>query len=112
MRTRQYYTYIMASRSQVLYIGMTNDLERRVWEHKHGNVPGFTKQYRVTRLVYYEAYGRPIHAIEREKQLKGWRREKKIALIEAENPRWLDLSAGWFEVEEEERGGAGAAAPS
>lgn len=111
MRKRQHYTYIMASRSQVLCIGMTNDLERRVWEHKHGEGPGFTKRYRVTRLVYYEVYERPIHAIEREKQLKAWRREKKVALIEAENPRWLDLSGGWFGPEDEERGGAETAPP-
>ena len=86
----------MASKSRVLYIGVTNDLERRVYEHKHGLAEGFTKRYHVARLVSYEAYGRPIDAIEREKQLKVWRREKKVALVEAENPRWIDLSMGWF----------------
>ena len=100
MRKRQYYVYILESRSGVLYIGMTNDLAHRVWQHKHGDLPAFTRKYRVTRLVYYETCDRPIHAIEREKQLKRWRREKKMALIDKENPRRLDLSAGRFSPEE------------
>jgi putative endonuclease len=79
---KQYYIYIMASVSGVLYIGMMNDLLRRVWEHKQGLNSGFTKEFHVKKLVYYEYTGDVHSAIEREKQLKKWRREKKIALIE------------------------------
>jgi putative endonuclease len=85
----QYYVYIMTNRSvTTLYTGVTNDLERRVYEHKHGLVNGFTKRYNVTRLVYYEATDDVRSAIEREKQLKGWLRQRKVALIESVNPRW------------------------
>ena len=87
-----YFVYIMASRSRTLYTGVTNDLVRRVNEHKHGHIPGFTMKYRVTRLVYYEATPSISVAIGREKQIKAWRREKKVALIEATNPCWDDLS--------------------
>jgi putative endonuclease len=88
----QYYVYIMTNRSvTTLYTGVTNDLERRVYEHKHGLVNGFTKRYKVTRLVYYEATDDVRSAIEREKQLKGWLRQRKVALIESVNPRWRDL---------------------
>lgn len=90
-----YYVYIMASVSRVLYIGVTNGLERRVFEHQHKLVAGFTSKYNVTRLVYYEDFGDIRDAIAREKQLKGWRREKKITLIESLNPKWRDLSADW-----------------
>lgn len=89
----KYYTYIMASRSRVLYVGMTNNLERRVYEHKTGCTDGFTKRYNVSRLVWYEAFDRPQDAIAREKQLKGWRRSKKVALIESANPEWRDWAA-------------------
>jgi len=92
---KQYSVYILASKSRVLYIGVTNDLERRLFEHKQKLVPGFTSQYNVTRLVYFEDYGDIRDAIAREKQLKGWRREKKTVLIEAMNPQWRDLSEGW-----------------
>ena len=88
-----YFVYIMSSRSRTLYTGVTNNLERRVNEHKHGRIPGFTAKYRVTRLVYYEATPNVSAAIEREKQIKSWRREKKVALIETPNPGWDDLSA-------------------
>jgi putative endonuclease len=98
---KQWYVYILTNNSSTLYVGVTNDLERRVYEHKQKLVPGFTSQYNVSQLVYYEVYDRPIDAIEREKQLKNWRREKKVALIRAENPRWLDLAADWFGDEEE-----------
>jgi putative endonuclease len=91
IESRKYYIYIMASVSGVLYIGMTNDLLRRVWFHKHGLVDGFTKEYHVKKLVYYEATEDVRSAIEREKQLKKWRREKKVALIEKMNPNWKDL---------------------
>ena len=88
----QYFVYMMASRSGVLYIGVTNDLNRRVGEHKEGLVPGFTKKYKVHRLVYYEVTGDIRAAIAREKQIKRWRREKKVGLIEGTNPDWKDLS--------------------
>ena len=99
MVKKQWYVYIMTNNSSTLYVGVTNDLERRVYEHRHKLVPGFTSRYNITQLVYYEAYGRPVHAIEREKQIKRWRREKKIALIRSQNPRWLDLAADWFDDE-------------
>lgn len=76
-----YYTYILASRSRVLYVGITNNLERRVAEHKTGEIPGFTKQYRVNQLVWFEEFPTATQAIEAEKRIKGWTREKKIALI-------------------------------
>jgi putative endonuclease len=91
----QYFVYIMASRSRVLYVGVTNDLQRRVWEHKNHAVAGFTDRYNVTRLVYFEEGASAIDAIAREKQIKGWRRAKKVALIESMNPAWADLSAQW-----------------
>jgi putative endonuclease len=90
-----FYTYIVASRTHALYIGMTNDLERRVVEHREGKVPGFSAQYRCNRLVSFERYASAGSAIQREKQLKGWRRSKKLALIERENPTWIDLSEEW-----------------
>jgi putative endonuclease len=88
----QYYVYIMASRSGVLYAGVTNDISRRVGEHKEGQIPGFTKRYRVNRLVYYESFQDVNAAIAREKQIKSWRREKKGKLIEATNRDWNDLA--------------------
>jgi putative endonuclease len=89
--TRQYFIYIMASVSGVLYIGVTNNLVRRVSEHKQGWARGFTRQFHVKKLVYFEETGDVRSAIEREKQLKKWRREKKVALIEVTNPYWKDL---------------------
>ena len=89
-----YYVYIFASRSRNLYVGVTRDLDRRTFEHKNKLVRGFTSRYNIHRLVYYEIYGTVVSAIAREKELKGWRREKKIALIERENPTWDDLSEG------------------
>jgi putative endonuclease len=88
----RYFIYILASQSGVLYTGVTNDLNRRIGEHKEGRVPGFAKKYRVERLVYYEAMGDINAAIAREKQIKRWRREKKVALIETINPGWDDLA--------------------
>jgi putative endonuclease len=93
---KTYYVYIMASRSRTLYTGVTSNLERRVSEHQRQLVPGFTSRYRVERLVYYETYGDIRAAISREKRIKGWRREKKLALIRSMNPGWSDLSEGWF----------------
>jgi putative endonuclease len=94
---REYYVYIMTNQSRTLYIGVTNDLKRRVYEHKHKLVSGFTQKYNLTLLAYYESTPDVRSAIEREKQLKGWLRAKKIALIESANPEWRDLSAGWIE---------------
>ena len=93
---REYFVYIMSNRSKTLYVGVTNNLERRVYEHKHGLIEGFTTRYRVTRLVYYETTGDVSAAIEREKQIKGWLRRKKVALIESMNPEWDDLSETWY----------------
>ena len=87
-----YHAYILASSSGVLYTGVTNNLERRVMEHKQEICDGFTKKYEVTRLVYFEAFGDVRDAISREKQIKRWRREKKLALIREMNPRFRDLS--------------------
>ncbi|HEX9596994.1 MAG TPA: GIY-YIG nuclease family protein, partial [Anaerolineales bacterium] len=87
--SRKYYVYMMASHSGTLYVGVTNDLERRVLEHKQGLSPGFTKKYEVTRLLYFEEFGDIYEAIEREKEIKRWRRAKKIALFEKSNPDWL-----------------------
>jgi putative endonuclease len=87
-----YSVYIVASVSRTLYIGITNDLRRRVYEHKTGMIRGFTSKYKVNRLVYFELADTPEAAIAREKQLKGWVRRRKVALIEAENPEWDDLS--------------------
>ena len=91
-----YYVYMLANYyNTVLYIGVTNDLNRRLYEHKNNLVPGFTSKYRVHKLVYFETTGDVRVAIEREKQLKGWTRAKKEALIAKENPMWRDLSEGW-----------------
>ena len=87
----------MTNRSGTLYTGMTNDLKRRAYEHKHKLVEGFTKKYRLFRLVYFEETPSVRAAIEREKQIKGWSRKKKIALIESVNPCWDDLGRSWFE---------------
>ena len=95
MREHNYRVYIMASKSRVIYIGMTNNLGRRVYEHQHDLIDGFSKRYRCHRLVYFESYDRVENAIAREKQLKRWNRAKKIFLIERLNPTWEDLSAEW-----------------
>jgi putative endonuclease len=92
---REYFVCILASKSGVVYIGVTNDLARRLFEHRQKLIAGFTRQYNVNRLVYFESFGDIRDAITREKQIKGWRREKKIALIERENPTWQDLSEAW-----------------
>jgi putative endonuclease len=91
---RHLYVYILASKSGVLYVGVTNDLRRRVHEHRTSKV-GFTAAYRVHRLVYFETLGPPIAAIAREKELKGWTRERKLRLIESTNPVLRDLAEGW-----------------
>ena len=94
---RVYYVYIMASRSRVLYTGVTNDLARRVHEHKRGLIPGFASKYRVTRLVYSEEFLDVHDAIAREKQIKGWVRARKVRLIEEHNPTWEDRAGLWFQ---------------
>ncbi len=92
---RDYYVYIMCNESGTLYTGVTNDLERRVSEHRKGAFPGFTKRYNITRLVYYETSRDVASAIAREKQIKSWRRRKKLDLIVSMNPRWRDLADDW-----------------
>ncbi len=92
-----YYVYIMASYRGTLYTGVTHDLTRRVYEHRHKLVDGFTKRYNVSKLVYYEATDDVESAISREKQIKGWLRSKKAALIESFNPHWVDLAEEWNE---------------
>ena len=93
---RQYYVYIMANRWGSLYIGVTNDLVRRVHEHKNGTFKGFTSKYKVNLLVYFETTPSPGSAIIREKELKGWVRKKNLALIRSVNAGWTDLSAEWY----------------
>jgi putative endonuclease len=94
---KQYYVYIMTNDSRTLYTGVTDNLIRRVYEHKNKLVEGFTQKYNITKLVHYETTSDARAAIQREKQIKGWLRKKKIALIEAANPEWKDLSEGWYE---------------
>ena len=94
---RDYWVYILANVHRTLYIGITNDLHRRMREHKSKHVPGFTAKYSIDRLVYAESTEDVCAAIAREKQLKGWLRRKKVGLIESMNPEWADLSAEWFE---------------
>ena len=92
-----YYVYIMTNNSGTLYTGVTNDLERRVAEHRAGTERGFAAKYKTNRLMYYEATPRVEAAIAREKQIKSWRRSKKIELIQTLNPRWRDLAQEWYE---------------
>ncbi len=91
-----YYVYMMTNNSGTLYVGVTNNLERRVYEHKQGVHSGFTKKYKLTRLVYCESTPDVRAAIQREKEIKGWVRRKKIALIASMNPYWRDLSETWI----------------
>ena len=93
---KEYYVYIMTNKSRTLYTGVTGDLMRRVYEHKNKLVPGFTSKYNIRYLVYYESTSNVHAALEREKQIKGWLRAKKIVLIESMNPEWKDLSEEWF----------------
>jgi len=97
---KTYDVYIMSSRSGVLYVGVTSDLVTRILQHKAKAIPGFTAKYNVDRLVWHESFQDVNEAIAREKQIKGWRREKKIALVEATNFEWCDLA------EDFERAGA------
>ena len=97
MHNKQYYVYILSNKSHVvLYTGVTNDLAKRVYQHKHKEMPGFTSQYNVDHLVYYEQFDNPIDAINREKQIKAGSRKRKKELVEKMNPKWYDLSDGWY----------------
>jgi putative endonuclease len=87
---------ILASRTQRLYVGVTNDLVPRVYEHKNHTIPGFTRRYGIDRLVYFESYHGPLEAISREKQIKDYARVKKLAMIGSMNPEWTDLAELWF----------------
>ena len=95
-----YYTYIMSSPGGTLYTGVTNNMINRVIAHKEKLLPGFTKKYNINRLVYYEVSPSIRSAIAREKEIKGWKRKKKIALIESQNPKWEDLAEDWFSGED------------
>jgi putative endonuclease len=97
--TNQYFVYLMTNQTKTLYTGVTNDLLKRVYEHKLKSIPGFTARYNITKLVYYESTTDIYSAIAREKQIKGWLRVKKINLIESSNPEWLDLAKDWYTAE-------------
>ena len=92
--SKTYYVYIMANQSRTLYVGITNNIRRRVWQHREKLVEGFTHRYKIDRLVYVEPFGDALTAIEREKQIKRWRRDKKLQLIAQNNPEWHDLGDG------------------
>ena len=95
---RDYYVYVLTNETHRLYVGVTGDLQRRMYEHKNKLTPGFASRYNLRWLVYYEATTDVLSAIAREKEIKGWKRNRKVALIESENPNWVDLSAEWSEV--------------
>jgi putative endonuclease len=105
---RSYCIYIVGSLSGMLYVGVTSHLHKRAFQHKFHRIAGFTDEYDVERLLYWEPYDDVHKAIAREKQLKGWRREKKVALIESVNPQWLDLSKEWYPWMKECEAGRGA----
>ncbi|MGB5288240.1 MAG: GIY-YIG nuclease family protein [Ignavibacteriaceae bacterium] len=92
---KQFYVYIMTNKSKTLYVGVTNNLQRRVYEHKNQMIEGFTSKYNITKVIYFEVFNDIESAIKREKQIKGWLRKKKIDLIESMNPEWNDLSEEW-----------------
>jgi len=106
---RQFFVYIMTNgpKGAALYVGISGDLRHRVWQHKNKLVPGFTSRYNLNQLVYYESFYYPDAAIAREKQIKGWLRSKKIALIESMNPRWDDLARDWQNMYKPEAAGRG-----
>ena len=93
---KTFYTYIMASDSGTLYIGMTNNIKKRVHQHKHHLIPGFTDEHNIENLLYVETFHDASSAIKREKQLKSWSRKKKINLIDSKNPTWNDLVKNWY----------------
>ena len=94
---RRYYVNLLSNRTRTLYVGVTNDLQQRINEHKNRLMEGFTKRYHLNYLVYFEETTDVSVAIAREKQIKSWRRAKKIDLIESSNPQWKDLSLNWYE---------------
>ncbi len=97
MNVHQYFVYMLTNAwRNVIYTGVTNSLETRIWQHKNGAVDGFTKKYNCHSLVYYEIHEQISQAIEREKQIKGWSRAKKDALVASLNPKWEDLAAQWY----------------
>ena len=99
-REYRFYVYVVQSASRrALYIGMTNNLHKRVWQHKNHTFEGFSDDYNAVRLVYWESFDDVRNAIDREKRLKRWRREKKQWLIERFNPQWRDLAADWYETQ-------------
>jgi putative endonuclease len=100
---RTYYVYLLAGTARTLYVGVTNVLRRRIYEHQHQLLPGFTSKYNVNQLVHFEVTSDVHAALAREKEIKAWRRSNKIALIEATNPTWRDLSAGWETGQGDER---------
>jgi putative endonuclease len=107
-----YYVYILSSRSRNLYTGVTNDIFRRVWQHRGGRGAEFTRRYRIHRLVCFERFDSVHSAIAREKQIKAWIRAKRIALIESQNPAWDDLAARWYEAGAKQRAEQERADPS
>jgi putative endonuclease len=96
---KNYWVHIMSGRTKTLYVGVTKDIEGRNYEHKNKSFPGFTSKYRLDRLLYFEEYSDIGAAIEREKQIKAWRREKKVTPIESVNSKWRDLSLDWHSDE-------------
>lgn len=97
MPPKQFFVYILANRNRRLYTGVTCDLARRMWQHRNGVIPGFTRRYNVSRLVYFEVTENSRAAVVRERQIKGWLRCRKIELIESANPGWNDLSQEWWD---------------
>ena len=97
MKPRHYYAYILSSKSRILYVGVTSSVDRRIIEHKTKALEGFTSRYNINTLVHFERFTDIHRAIAREKEIKGWRRDKKIALIESMNPTFRDLAKEWYE---------------
>ena len=96
-KNHQYYIYILTNKSGTIYVGVTNNIKRRIYQHKNKLVEGFTKKYNIDILLYYEPFSDVYSAIAREKMIKGWVRKKKIELINTINPDWIDLSSDWYE---------------
>jgi len=96
-RRNRYYVCIMTNNSGTLYVGMTNNIKKRVYEHKNKLIDGFTKKYNISRLLYFETFGNSYSAIAREKTIKGWLRKKKIELLSQTNPHWKDISQDWYD---------------
>jgi len=94
---KRFCVYIMSNISKMLYVGVTNDLEKRVFQHKSKLISGYTQKYNLFKLVYFESFGDIREAIHREKQIKGWIRSKKVAIIESVNPQWRDLAEEHFQ---------------